>query len=229
MFTWFDIIILTIITISSIMGGYKGIVKLIISLFGFIASIILTFYLYPYANKIITEYITNQVSVVIISGAGAYIISLVICNVLTSKLLLISSFISGGVIDKFLGLVAGILRGVVICLLIFLILAIFFSGSYLQAKTLEDVAQNTTINKYPEWLKDSESTVYLDNLIQYFIKILPNDTLKSIELPKKSEIVEITNALEKSHSKEESSDKESKLPEDFKQELDKALHEKNQQ
>ena len=189
MFTWFDIIILTIITISSIMGGYKGIVKLIISLFGFIASIILTLYLYPYANKIITEYITNQVSVVIISGAGAYITSLIICNVLTSKLLLISSFISGGVIDKFLGLVAGILRGVVICLLIFVILAIFFSGSYLQAKTLEDVAQNTTINKYPEWLKDSESTVYLDNLIQYLIKILPNDTLKSIELPMKTNII----------------------------------------
>ncbi|UCM92438.1 CvpA family protein [Candidatus Tisiphia endosymbiont of Melanophora roralis] len=135
------------------------------------------------------------------------------------------SIISGGVIDRSIGLAAGMFRGMIICLCIFLVLTIFFSDSYLQAETLKDVIQNTTIDKYPKWLKESVTTSYLDNLSKNLIRTLPQDSLESIKLPKKSKIIDTTNVLEKSQS-QESPNKVKQLPEDLMQELDEVLSKK---
>lgn len=222
MFTWFDITILAIITASSMLGAYGGLVKLTISLLGFIFSIIFAYYLSPYVTEIITQYFINNIALVITSGVISYIMSLILCSFLTRKFLLMISVISGGIIDRTLGLVVGMLRGTIICLFIFLVLTIFFSGSYLQAKTLKDVIQNTTIDKYPEWLKESMTTTYLDNLKKNLIKTLPQNSLESIKLPIKSEIVDTTNVLKESQSTE-SPNKVEELPEVLKQELDEVL------
>ncbi|WP_425362607.1 CvpA family protein [Candidatus Tisiphia endosymbiont of Hybos culiciformis] len=222
MFTWFDITILAIITASSMLGAYRGLVKLTISLLGFIFSIIFAYYLSPYITKIITPYFINHIALVISSGIISYIISWILCSFLTNKFLLMISVISGGLIDRVLGLGVGMFRGMIICLFLFLILTIFFSGSYLQAKTLKDVMQNTTIDKYPEWLKESATTPYLDNLSKNFIKTLPQNSLESIKLPIKSENIDTTNVLKESQSKE-SPNKMKKLSEDLRQELDEVL------
>ncbi len=222
MFTWFDITILAIITASSMLGAYGGLIKLTISLLGFIFSILFAYYLSLYITEIITQYFINHIALILTSGIISYVISLILCSFLTRQFLLMISFISGGIIDKSLGLAVGMLRGTIICLFIFLVLTIFFSGSYLQAKTLKDVIQNTTIDKYPEWLKESATTPYLDNLSKNLIKTLPQNSLESIKLPIKSEIVDTTNVLKKSQSTE-SPNKMEKLPEDLRQELDEVL------
>lgn len=131
MFTWFDIIILAIITTSSMLGAYGGIIKLTISLLGFIVSILFAYYLSPYTISIITRYFNNHITLVVTSGIISYIISLIICSFVTRKFLLMISIISGGVIDRSLGLAAGMFRSMIICLCIFLVLTIFFSDSYL--------------------------------------------------------------------------------------------------
>ncbi len=225
MFTWFDITILAIITASSMLGAYGGIIKLTIRLLGFIFSVLFAYYLSLYIAEIITRYFINHIALIITSGVISYIISLILCSFLTHQFLLIISFISGGIIDKSLGLAVGMLRGMIICLFIFLALIIFFSGSYLQAKTLKDVIQNTNIDKYPKWLKESATTPYLDNLSKNLIKTLPQNSLESIKLPIKSEIVDTTNVLKESQSTE-SPNKIEKLPEDLRQELDEVLSKK---
>ncbi|WP_250311137.1 CvpA family protein [Rickettsia endosymbiont of Oedothorax gibbosus] len=222
MFTWFDITILAIITASSMLGAYRGLAKVTISLLGFIFSIILAYYLSSYINEVISRYFINHIALVISSGSISYIISWSVCSFLTHKFLLMIAFISGGVVDRTLGLGVGVFRGMIICLFLFLVLTIFFSGSYLQAKTLKDVMQNTTIDKYPEWLKESTTTPYLDQLSKNFIKTLPQNSLESIKLPIKSEIIDTTNVLKKSQSNEYL-DKVEKLPEELRQELDEVL------
>ncbi|MDN3029993.1 MAG: hypothetical protein QMO91_01280 [Candidatus Tisiphia sp.] len=82
--------------------------------------------------------------------------------------------------------------------------------------------QNTTIDKYPEWLKESTTTPYLDQLSKNFIKTLPQNSLESIKLPIKSEIIDTTNVLKKSQPNEYP-DKVEKLPEELRQELDEVL------
>lgn len=85
--------------------------------------------------------------------------------------------------------------------------------------------QNTTIDKYPKWLKESVTTSYLDNLSKNLIRTLPQDSLESIKLPKKLKIIDTTNVLEKSQS-QESPNKVKQLPEDLMQELDEVLSKK---
>ncbi|MDR0296880.1 MAG: CvpA family protein [Rickettsia sp.] len=227
MFTWFDIIILAIITTSSMLGAYGGLVKLTISLLSFIFSILFAYYLSLYVTETITRYFINHIALIITSGVISYIISLILCSFLTHQFLLMISFISGGIIDKSLGLAVGMLRGTIICLFMFLVLTIFFSGSYFQAKTLKDVIQNTTIDKYPKWLKESTTTPYLDNLSKNLIKTLPQNSLESIKLPIKSEIIDATNVLKESQFTE-SPNKMEKLSEDLRQELDEVLSKKIQ-
>lgn len=227
MFTSFDILILTIITASSIFGAYGGIVKFIFSVLGFISSILLTYFLYHYSYEICTQYLVSDVTSVIVSIIFSYLISLAICKFFTHKLLAIFSIIRGGPIDKLLGFGAGVIRGTVISLIIFWIITIFFSGSYLEAKTLDDVVKNTTIDKYPEWLQKSVTTSYLDSIGQNVIRILPQDQLKLIELPKinaNTNAVDV-DALEKPHHKKKVFNKLKELPVDLKQELDEFLYE----
>ena len=219
MFTWFDIIILTIIAASSIFGLYGGIIKLTIRFLAFIASIIFAYYLYPYSTEIIHPYIKNHIGLIISSGITSYIISLIICTFLSSKSLSALSIVSGGIVDRSLGLAVGAFRGIIICTIIFLTVAILFSGSYLQSKDLKEIINKTTNDKYPKWLKESVTTDYLDDLSKNIIKNIPDDMLELIKLPEKSEIVEITNVLEKSHYEKKSSDKPDELSDDFEQQL----------
>ncbi|XVN43318.1 MAG: CvpA family protein [Candidatus Rickettsia vulgarisii] len=193
MFTWFDTLIFTIITTSTMFGAYSGIMRLIIGSLGFIFSIIVTYYLYPHISVMITEHVSNYIMLTIASVIAAYIISLIICNLLTNKFLSMISAITGGIIDRFLGLLAGAVRGVIICLLLFTTIAVIFSDSYLEAKTLEEVVKNTTIDKYPTWLQNSTSTPYLNSLSANLTNNLSPEFLQSVQLPKTK-----LNTLEKS-------------------------------
>lgn len=225
MFTSFDILILAIITASSIFGAYGGIVKFIFSVLGFVSSIVLTYFLYHYGYEICTRYLVSDVTSSIVSIIFSYLISLVICKFFTHKLLIIFSIIRGGPIDKMLGFGAGVIRGIVISLVIFWAVAIFFSGSYLEAKTLEDVVKNTTSDKYPVWLEESTATSHLDNISQNLLSMLPEDQLKLIELPKITQDTVDIDELEKPHHKKKVLNKLKELPVDLKQELDEIMYE----
>ncbi len=224
MFTWFDIIILAIITASSILGIYGGIIKLIIRLLGFIFSIILTTYLYPYTHELMTNYVRDAIPLAIVSGIISYIISLIICSILTHKLLLVSSAIRGGIIDRLFGLIAGFGRGMAICLILFASAAVIFSGSYLEAKTLKDIVDNTTLDKYPKWLQASTTAPYLDKLSRDCINILPHKDLDLTKLPQKLDNSNVKNVLEKSHPKNSNKTIMDKNP-DILEELDHNLKE----
>lgn len=231
MFTSFDIIILAIITISSVFGGYGGMVKLIFSFLGFISSICLAYYTYPYGYEVCAQYFGDNITSVILSSISCYLVSLVICTVLTHKFLALVSIIRGGMFDRLFGFGAGVIRGLVVCLMLFWVVAVFFSGSYLQATTLDDVVKNTTVDKYPVWLQESVTMSYLEDISQYCIKILPSYQLESIKLPKITENANVTNIdeLEKAYNKEKVTEKRENFSLDLKQELDEILYENHVQ
>ncbi|MCC8417402.1 MAG: CvpA family protein [Rickettsia endosymbiont of Bryobia graminum] len=221
MFTWFDTLIFTIITTSTMFGAYKGIMKLVISTLGFISSIIVTYYLYPYVSETITEHFSNYIFLTMISGVSSYIFSLIVCSLLTNKFLLMIAIITGGAIDRFFGLIAGAIRGVIICLLLFTTIAIIFSDSYLEAKTLEDVVKNATVDKYPTWLQNSSSTPYLNSLSDNLVNSLSPQFLQSVQLPKTK-----LNTLEKSLYKTNNLDTNTNLSPDLEEGLNEILTEK---
>lgn len=181
MLTLFDIVILTIIALSSLMGAYKGFTKITINLIGIISSIAFAVFIYSYAKTLFSEYIGNNLVVSVVSGIASYMISLIIFTFLASKIILLFCGISGGVVDRSLGLVIGIIRGLLFSLVIFSVVAILASVSYKEADLSEDLVQNLSPEKYPSWLSSSVTSPYLEEILKRFVEIIPQKILRSID------------------------------------------------
>ena len=183
-FTLFDIAMLTIITVSSLMGLYRGVMHIIISFLGFIASIIVAILLYPYVMTLLSGHVKNELAVSILSGGIAYIISLVIFTIITTKIIALFEDVSHGTFDRTLGLIIGFIRGVLSAIIIFAIIAIFTNNTYSKAEVAEDLVLKISDKDYPEWLKESITTPYLERYSKMLITFIPESILHSIELPK---------------------------------------------
>lgn len=223
MFTIFDIIILTILFASSIMGLYRGVVYITVNFLGFIASIFAAIFLYSYVYIIFSKYIANDLVSSIGSGIISYIVSLIVFTFLSSKIVLLFKENSQGVFDRLIGFIIGLARGGIISLLIFSIVAVFSTGTYSGAEKAEDIVNNLSIDKYPEWLKDSITTEYLEKTLKNSIVYIPKNVLDSIKIPKEDKE---TNQIDKiKKKKSEKMDPISKRPIDksFKNSIDKII------
>jgi membrane protein required for colicin V production len=184
MFTIFDIAVFTVIAVSTIMGLYKGLLGMAINLAGFVASIAAAIFLFPYVQIALAKHIENELLLSILSGTISYICSLFILTSITSKISDILSVISSGFVDRTLGAIAGLFRGLIISTVIFVLAAIFSSGAYVKAENVEEIVSNLNSEKYPDWLNDSKTTEYLEILLKELLALLPENTLQSIKLPK---------------------------------------------
>lgn len=205
MFTIFDIIILTILFASSIMGFYRGMLYITINLLGFIASILLAMFLYSYVRIIFSGYIANDLVTSIGSGVVSYIFSLVVFTFLSSKIVFLFKEISCGIFDRSLGFLIGIIRGYIISLLIFGVVAVLGSRTYLNADKTEDIIYNLEKDKYPEWLKGSVTIPYLEKSLKFSISYVPKDFLDSIETLKDDKDVNQIDEIKKKKRNESKS------------------------
>lgn len=179
-FTIFDIIIITIITVSSISGLFRGFIRVTFGFIGFFLSILIAYHIEPFCRELLSEYISQDIALVIISGAAAYLISLLVIGFITHGLYKLLESVSGGrVVDGILGTIAGFVRGNIISLMIFMITAIITSGSYIKAKSLEDIYDATTRDRYPPWLQKSLTLDFLEKQAHKIVSMVPQDTLKS--------------------------------------------------
>ena len=182
-FTLFDILILTILSISSLLGLYRGLINITINLLGFIASIFAAIALYTYVRIIFSGYIENELGTSIASGIASYLVSLVFFTFLTSKIILLFDGASKNILDRLLGLVLGIVRGILLVLILFTIVAIFTAGTYSNAKNSKDLVDNLSTENYPAWLKDSTTTPYLEKMLKNSVSLIPNEIWNLIKIP----------------------------------------------
>ncbi|HJD55465.1 MAG TPA: CvpA family protein [Rickettsia endosymbiont of Pyrocoelia pectoralis] len=199
MITFFDITVFAIITIFSFFGLYQGIIGFATRIIGFIASIMLTYLLYPHALEIIQKYVHNEILTIIIAGIASYVISLIVCIFIVYRFLALISFMRNNFIDRFLGLLAGAAVGVTISVLLFFVTMIFTSENYFKSKSLEDFVASNKSNKYSGVLKVSITTDYLDTLSKNIIVIIPDETLRSIKCLENKDLDKFKNTLKKSN------------------------------
>lgn len=188
--TTFDMIIVAIIFLSSAIACYKGFIKFSISFITFLTSILTSYLLYPIVLGFFEKYFSNEVGLVILSGTISYLISLIFFSFVSSKLKEMVNGVSGGFVDRILGLLAGFIRGSVVSIILFVVVAVFSSGSYIVAKTAQDIVVETTRDKYPVWLKESLTMESLDKSSRSILMMIDTKTLSSITLEKSAIIDE---------------------------------------
>jgi membrane protein required for colicin V production len=184
MFSTFDIIVFTLISISSLLGLYRGFVYTIITILGFIGSILLTVLLYPPLKNIISQYLHNEFALVAGSGAASYAISLIIFSLATSKI--ISIFVNNNkrVIDRLLGLVLGFLRGGLLVGVLFIIIVYVVVDGI---ETDKESLRFSSTKKYPKWLAESSSVTYMQKIAANIVSAIPEDVIKYFENSKNDE------------------------------------------
>ena len=163
-FNQIDILIIILTIISMIYGYSRGLIKEILSILSILLSVYISINVYPKISLFIKEYIEMVVLADSISFALMFLFLYSLINIFSNFIVSSITNTPIRILDKNFGILFGFFRA----LLILSLLNILFYW--------------TLWNKnIPEWLNNSKSMVLINYTSDKLIKILPSESLKSIE------------------------------------------------
>jgi membrane protein required for colicin V production len=156
--TLLDIILLAVMLISGILAMVRGFMREVLSIVSWAAAAVLTIYAYPRVLPIAKQYINHDLAASAIVIGGVFLGTLLVVSVITIKIsdMILDSRV--GALDRTLGFLFGLGRGLIIVVVAFL----FF------AWLVPERSQ-------PDWIRNAKSRVVLENTGQAIMSMLPED------------------------------------------------------
>ncbi|MEA2935063.1 MAG: rane protein required for colicin production [Variibacter sp.] len=156
--TLLDILLLTVMLISAILAMVRGFMREVLSIIAWACAALLTVYAYPRLLPIAKQYINHDLAAAGIVVAGVFLGTLLIVSVITIKISdkILDSRV--GALDRTLGFLFGLGRGLVIVVVAFL----FFVWLVPE-------------RSQPEWVRNAKSRVVLQSTGQALMSMLPDD------------------------------------------------------
>ncbi len=155
MLTAFDVGVGVLVLISAILATARGLTREVLSLATWAGSAAIAIYMWQYHPDIARQYIAEQIVADIATVVVTFIVALIVLHLLTMR---IADFVVDsrvGPIDRTLGFVFGVLRGILIAIVI----TIF--GTWLLP------------NNLPSWAAQSQTLPHLQSMGQTLISLLP--------------------------------------------------------
>jgi membrane protein required for colicin V production len=140
----FDLAVIAVIALSAIFAFARGLVREALSIVAWLGAAAITLYGFNSVYAIVVRFVTTPLLADLIVGAGLFVISLVVLTILTGYLARFVRSSALSPIDRTLGLIFGLARGVVFVSLAYLVLDI-------------SVPQNDR----PPWMKEAKSERFL--------------------------------------------------------------------
>jgi membrane protein required for colicin V production len=161
--TLLDLILLVVMLISALLAMVRGFMREVLSIASWAAAAILTLYSYPKLKPVVLQYFSNDIVASAVTIGGVFLGTLLIVSIITIKIsdTILDSRV--GALDRTLGFLFGLGRGLVIVVVAFL----FF------AWLVPDRSQ-------PEWVKNAKSRVVLQGTGQWLMSMLPEDPESTI-------------------------------------------------
>jgi membrane protein required for colicin V production len=158
-----DTFILIVIFISILFGFFRGVTKEVFSLISWVGSVALTVLAFPHARNIARASIEHGLIADFVSACVLFVLFLTLLSILNY---ICSNFIKQSVlsgVDRFLGGVFGIFRGIIIVAII-------------------DIMANQwiTSDKLPDWVNDSKLRPHIVRIANFVILILPDFIQKTL-------------------------------------------------
>lgn len=171
--TLLDIILLVVMLLSGILAMVRGFLREILSILSWAAAAVLTIYAYPRLLPLAREYVNHDMAASAIVIGGVFLGTLLIVSIITIKIsdMVLDSRV--GALDRTLGFLFGLARGLVIVVVAFL----FF------AWLVPERSQ-------PDWVTTAKSRVVLENAGAYLMSLLPDDPegyLRRFRRPRETE------------------------------------------
>ncbi|HEU5047215.1 MAG TPA: CvpA family protein [Rickettsiales bacterium] len=154
----FDIIILAVVGLSAIIAFFRGFLREILSFGAWVGAAVITIYLFPHSDEMMRHYVKN---IKVAAGAGAlitYFVALISISIVNSIILRYAKTgLEVGLLDNFLGLMFGLLRG------IFIVSFAYIAISAVTPKGPEE----------PQWLKTSITKPFLKQGADILVSAAP--------------------------------------------------------
>jgi len=172
--TLLDIFLLAVMLISGLLAMIRGFMREVLSIAAWVCSAAATLYAYPRVLPAVKGYLNNDIIAAGVTVAGVFLGTLIIVSVLTVRISdkILDSRI--GALDRTLGFVFGLARGLLI-----VVIAFIFFDWLVPAKS------------QPSWVGNAKSRVVLKGTGDWMISLLPEDPettiLKRLKKPKGDE------------------------------------------
>ena len=161
--TLLDIILLLVMLISGLLAMIRGFMREVLSIAAWIIAALVTLYAYPRVLPMAKQYFSNDIVANGVTVGGIFLLTLLIVSIITVRIsdLVLDSRI--GALDRTLGFLFGLGRGLVIVVVAFL----FF------AWLVPQKAQ-------PGWVQNAKSRVVLQGTGDWLKGMLPEDPESTI-------------------------------------------------
>ncbi len=161
--TALDFGLLAVMLVSGVLAMVRGFMREILSIASWVIAAIVTLYGYSRVLPFVKQYVTNDLFATGIAVGGLFLLTLLVVSLFTVKIsdLVLDSRI--GALDRTLGFLFGLARGLVIMVVAFL----FFTW-LVPAKT------------EPDWVKNARSRPILQSTGDWLKSVLPDDPENAI-------------------------------------------------
>jgi membrane protein required for colicin V production len=172
--TLLDIILIGVMLVSGLLAMIRGFMREILSITAWVIAAVVTLYFYAKLLPFAKSYFNNDIVAAGVVVGGTFLATLLIVSVITVRFsdMVLDSRI--GALDRTLGFLFGLARGLIIVVVAFL----FF------AWLVPDRSQ-------PEWIRSAKSRVVLQGTGDWLMSMLPDDPestiLKRLKKPKLEE------------------------------------------
>lgn len=139
-----DLAIIAVIALSAVFAFARGFVRETLSIVAWVGAAAITLYGYTRVEAALLRFVTTPLLAELIAGAGLFIVSLIALTIATGY---IARFVDGSTlspIDRTLGLIFGLVRGVVLVSLAYLVVDVSLPQ-----------------NERPIWIKEAKSERFL--------------------------------------------------------------------
>jgi membrane protein required for colicin V production len=163
---YLDIGVVAIIVLSAVFAFARGFVREVFSVIAWVGAALITLYGFAWAFDKIDPYVHNPLLSQVIAGFGLFVVSLIVLTMATGIVARTVSITAFSPIDRTLGFVFGLARGMFLVCLAYLLVAMALPAS-----------------DWPPWLRDAKSGPYLNEGADLLKGFLPESLkLKSAEL-----------------------------------------------
>src|SRR3974390_974574 len=169
--TLLDIILIGVMLISALLAMIRGFMREVLSIAAWLIAALATLYAFSKIMPSAKSYFNNDIVAYAVVLGGTFLATLLIVSVITVRFsdMVLDSRV--GALDRTMGFLFGLARGLIIVVVAFL----FF------AWLVPDRSQ-------PEWIRSAKSKVVLQNTGQWLMSMLPDDPestiLKRLKKPK---------------------------------------------
>src|SRR3954470_23892207 len=169
--TWLDIVLLSVMLISGILAMIRGFMREVLSIAAWGAAAVATALLYNRLLPIAKANISSDIVATAAVIGGVFLITLLVVSIITVRIsdMILDSRI--GALDRTLGFLFGLGRGLIIVVVAFL----FFDW------LVKEPSQ-------PDWVRSAKSRIVLKSTGNWLMSLLPDDPentiLKRLKKPK---------------------------------------------